>query len=72
MPAKERHRRHDQTAAARRLQEHLRARIRLEGHDLWHVDYGDGLTEDYASEEEAELAADAVARAEERTVVVEE
>ena len=40
--------------------------------DLWHVDYGDGVTEDYASEEEAESAADAVAQAEERTVVVEE
>jgi hypothetical protein len=41
-------------------------------HDLWHVDYGDGVTEDYTSEEEAESAADAVAQAEERTVVVEE
>jgi hypothetical protein len=36
------------------------------------VDYGDGVTEDHAGEEEAESAADAVAQAEERTVVVEE
>jgi hypothetical protein len=41
-------------------------------HDMWHVDYGEGETEDYASQEEAETAADAVAQAEERTVVVEE
>jgi hypothetical protein len=41
-------------------------------HDMWHVDYGDGETEDYASREEAETAAEAVAQAEERTVVVEE
>jgi hypothetical protein len=40
--------------------------------DLWHVDYGEGVVEDYASEEEAEAAADAVAQAEDRTVVVEE
>jgi hypothetical protein len=39
---------------------------------LWHVDYGDGVIEDYASEEEAQSAADAGAEAEERTVVVEE
>jgi hypothetical protein len=41
-------------------------------HDMWHVDYGEGETVDYASREEAEAAADAVAQAEERTVVVEE
>jgi hypothetical protein len=41
-------------------------------HDLWHVDYGDGVTRDHASREDAESAADAVAQAEERTVVVEE
>src|SRR6266516_6198319 len=41
-------------------------------HDLWHVDYGEGETEDHTSREEAEAAADAVAQAEERTVVVEE
>jgi hypothetical protein len=41
-------------------------------YDMWHVDYGEGETEDYASQEEAEAAADAVAQAEERTVVVEE
>jgi hypothetical protein len=40
--------------------------------DMWHVDYGEGETEDYASREEAESAADAMAQAEERTVVVEE
>ena len=40
--------------------------------DMWHVDYGEGLTEDHESEEEATAAADAVAQAEERTVVVEE
>jgi hypothetical protein len=39
---------------------------------MWHVDYGEGVTEDHASREEAESAADAVAQAEERTVVVEE
>ena len=43
-----------------------------EEHDVWHVDYGDGKAEDYASREEAETAAEAVAQAEERTVVVEE
>jgi hypothetical protein len=42
-----------------------------EEHDLWHVDYGDGVVEDYASEEEAEAAADAVAQAKEDTVVEE-
>ncbi len=42
-----------------------------EEHDMWHVDYGEGETEEYASREEAETAADAVAQAEERTVVVE-
>ena len=41
-------------------------------HDIWHVDYGEGMTQDHASREEAESAADAVAQAEERTVVVEE
>ncbi|TML67246.1 MAG: hypothetical protein E6G14_13030 [Actinobacteria bacterium] len=40
--------------------------------DVWHVDYGEGVTEDHTSQEEAESAADAVAQAEERTVVVEE
>ena len=40
--------------------------------DMWHVDYGEGVIEDHASEEEAMSAADAVAEAEERTVVVEE
>jgi hypothetical protein len=41
-------------------------------HDVWHVDYGEGETEDCASQEEAETAAEAVAQAEERTIVVEE
>jgi hypothetical protein len=41
-------------------------------HDVWHVDYGEGETEDYPSREEAETAAEAVAQAQERTVVVEE
>ena len=41
-------------------------------HDLWHVDYGDGETEDHNSEEAATAAADTVAQADERTVVVEE
>ena len=41
-------------------------------HDMWHVDYGDGVIEEYERREEAESAADAVAQAEERTVVVEE
>ncbi len=40
--------------------------------DTWHVDYGEGVTEVHTSEEEATSAADAVAQAEERTVVVEE
>jgi len=35
---------------------------------MWHVDYGEGETEDHTSREEA----DAVAQADERTVVVEE
>jgi hypothetical protein len=43
-----------------------------EEHDMWHVDYGEGETEDNTSREKAEAAADAVAQAEERTVVVEE
>src|SRR6266487_3790271 len=43
-----------------------------EEHDMWHVDYGESETEDHSSREEAEAAADAVAQAEERTVVVEE
>ena len=37
---------------------------------MWHVDYGDGVTEVHTSEEEVTSAADAVAQAEERTVVV--
>jgi hypothetical protein len=41
-------------------------------HDMWHVDYGEGVTQDHDSREEAESAADAVAQAEERTVVVDE
>ena len=40
--------------------------------DVWRVDYGDGVRQDHDSQEEAEAAADAVAQAEERTVVVEE
>ena len=40
--------------------------------DQWHVDYGDGVVEDFLNEEEATSAADAVAQAEGRTVVVEE
>ena len=40
--------------------------------DMWHVDYSEGVIEDYPSREEAESAADAVAQAEGRTVVVEE
>jgi hypothetical protein len=43
-----------------------------EEHDTWHVDYGEGETEDHSSRAKAEAAADAVAQAEERTVVVEE
>jgi hypothetical protein len=34
-----------------------------EDHDMWHVDYGEGETEDHTSLEEAEAAADAVAQA---------
>ena len=49
----------------------LPIRVSKEG-DVWRVDYGDGETEDHDSQEEAESAADAVAQAEERTVVVEE
>jgi hypothetical protein len=30
-------------------------------HDMWHVDYGEGETEDHTSREQAEAAADAVA-----------
>jgi hypothetical protein len=41
-------------------------------HDTWRVDYGEGVIEDHTSEEEATSAADAVAEAEDRTVVVEE
>lgn len=41
-------------------------------HDTWHVDYGEGVREDHESEEEAASAADAIAQAEGRTVVVEE
>jgi hypothetical protein len=41
-------------------------------HDQWHVDYGEGVIQDHESREEAESAADAVAQADERTVVVEE
>jgi hypothetical protein len=41
-------------------------------HDMWHVDYGEGETEDHTSREEAEAAADAVAQGEGRSVVVEE
>jgi hypothetical protein len=40
--------------------------------DMWHVDCGEGVIEDYSSREEGESAADAVAQAEGRTVVVEE
>ena len=43
-----------------------------EDHDVWHVDYGEGVTRHYDSREEAESAADAVAQDEEREVVVEE
>ena len=43
-----------------------------EEHDAWRVHYGEGETEDHSSREDAEAAADAVAQAEERTVVVEE
>ena len=40
-------------------------------HDMWRVDYGEGETRPQ-SREEAEAAADALAHAEERAVVVEE
>jgi hypothetical protein len=47
--------------------------IRVYKHDgMWHVDYGEGEIEAYQSREDAESAADAVAQAEERTVVLEE
>jgi hypothetical protein len=49
----------------------LPIRVSKEG-DVWRVDYGDGETEEHDTQEEAETAAEAVARAEERTVVVEE
>ena len=49
----------------------LPIRVYKEG-DLWRVDYGEGVTEDHDSQEEAESVADAVAQVEERTVVVEE
>jgi hypothetical protein len=41
-------------------------------HDMWHVDYGEGVREDHDSGEEATSAADAVGQAEGRTIVVEE
>ena len=41
-------------------------------HDVWTVADGEGVTEHHASREEAESAADAVDKAEERAVVVEE
>ena len=31
-------------------------------HDMWHVDYGEGVTQDHASREEAEAAADEAAQ----------
>jgi len=40
--------------------------------DAWHVDYAEGVIEDFPTQEEAESAADADAETEERTVVVEE
>jgi hypothetical protein len=49
----------------------LPIRVYKEG-GVWHVDYGEGEVEDHVSHEDAESAADAVATAEERTVVVEE
>jgi hypothetical protein len=49
----------------------LPIRVSKEG-DVWRVDYGDGETEEHDTQEEAETAAEAVAKAEERTVVVEE
>jgi hypothetical protein len=38
---------------------------------MWHVDSGEGETEEHTSREKAEAPADAVVEAEERTVVVE-
>jgi hypothetical protein len=49
----------------------LPIRVSKEG-DLWRVDYGEGRDRSHDSQEEAESAADAIAQAEERTVVVEE
>jgi hypothetical protein len=46
-------------------------RVYKEG-DMWHVDLGEGVTERYASREEAEWVAEAVAESEEREVVVED
>jgi hypothetical protein len=43
-----------------------------EDHDMWHVDFGEGVTEAFASREDAESAAETVAQDEEREVVVEE
>ena len=40
--------------------------------DAWRVDYSEGRVETYASREEAESAADAVAQDDEREVVVED
>jgi hypothetical protein len=45
---------------------------RWQEHGRWRVDYGEGVTQDHDGREEAESAADAVALAEGRTVVVEE
>ena len=41
-------------------------------HDMWHVDYGEGVTEVHTRRGGGHSAADAVAQVEERTVVVEE
>ena len=49
----------------------LPIRVYKEG-DVWRVDYGEGVTRDHDTEEDAESAADVIAHAEERTVVVEE
>ena len=49
----------------------LPIRVYKEG-DVWRVDYGEGVTQDHDTEDDAESAADAIAQAEERTVVVEE
>ena len=49
----------------------LPIRVYKEG-DVWRVDYDEGVTQDHDTEEDAESAADAIAQAEERTVVVEE